>query len=452
MLRLKSFWQAYVSDLRGAFIIGFAMVIPVVVGMAGLSVDVAAAYMVKKRLSHALDAAALAAAASSSNSADINAAIQQFMKLNYPPQELGAPYSITVKIDGSDITVSGQAKTNTYFARVLGVNQMQVAAQSTVTREIIGLEVAMVLDVTGSMSTNNNISALRTAATNFTNILFNNAAYQDSVKIGLVPFSSSVSVGPYGLGKLPLASDERKAGTANYDTAFVNNGSNLKFDQTSSTQWWGCILERPSPQDTQNAGTNWKWDMYKFNVSGAADKDVRNTSLPAGYGNYGCNKSYILPLTSDKAKILSRVGQFVADGNTLSNVGMVWGYRVLSPEAPFREGVSWTNKEWRKVAILMTDGDNNNGEIYNAYGPYNTLKVTDTMLDQKLLQTCTNMKKDGITIYTVTFTSAINNTTKNYFRNCASSADKYIDAPSQKDLISAFEQISRELSNIHISN
>ena len=428
------------------------MAIPVVFGMAGMSIDVANAYMVKQRLSHAVDAAALAAAASATNTAGINARVQQFFLLNYPPDKIGAPYNVNVTIDGTNIKVSATANYITYFARVLGVDEIQVDESATVTREIIGLEVAMVLDVTGSMATNNNIATLRTAASNFTNILFNNAAYADSVKIGLVPFSASVSVGPYGLGFIPSSTDPRKASTTKYGngTAFVNNPSNYKFDQTSSSQWWGCILERASPQDTQNppAGNTWKWDMFRYNTSGAKDSRIRGQSAAV---NTTCNTNYILPLTSSKSTILNRISKFVADGNTLSNVGMVWGYRVLSPEAPFQEGVAWGVPEWRKIAILMTDGDNNNGEIYNAYGPYNTLKVTDDMLDSKLATTCQNMKNSGITIYTVTFTSAINNATKQFFKNCASSPDKWYDAPTQASLTSAFEQIARELSNIHLT-
>ncbi len=131
---------------------------------------------------------------------------------------------------------------------------------------------------------------------------------------------------------------------------------------------------------------------------------------------------------------------------------MVWGYRLLSPEAPFREGAPWTDLTVKKVAILMTDGNNNIGGSYSAYGDWSTLKLTDHDLDIKLAATCQNMKNDGITIYTITFTSGIDEPTKGYFRNCASSVDKYYDAPSQSNLLEAFEQIARELSNIHIKS
>lgn len=451
MIDMKHLLQKLITYLRletGALALAFAMAIPVVVGMAGLSIDVSSAYLVKQRLSHAVDAAALAAAASASSEADLNAKVQEFFLINYPPDKIGAPYNVHVSISGSNIKVSATANYITAFARVLGIEEIEVSESATVTREIIGLEVALVLDVTGSMSTNNNIESLRKAATNFTNILFANAAYNDTVKIGLVPFSAAVNVGPYGLGFLPSSTNYAKPSTTPYDTAFVNNPSNLKFDQSSSSAWWGCVLERSSPQDTQNSGTNWKWEMYRYHTNGAKDSRYRGQSAAV---NTSCNKNYVLPLTTAKATVLNRISRLTPDGNTLSNVGMAWGYRILSPEAPFREGEPWNDPKWRKVAILMTDGDNNNGEIYNAYGPYNTLKVTDTMLDSKLTATCNNMKNSGITVYTVTFTSGINQATKNIFKNCASAPDKWYDAPSQQKLIDVFEQISRELSNIHLS-
>ena len=414
---------------HGALSVAFALAIPVVVGSAGFAVDLSMAHMVKQRLSHAIDAAALAAASSAGggSASAITAKVAQFFYQNYPLDKIGATYDLTVVVSGDDITVSAKSKYDTSFAKFLGIDELIVSAKTTVTREILGLEVALVPDVTGSMSTNNNIGALKTASTNFLDILCTNSTCSSLIKIGIVPFANTVNVGPYGLGKNPSGST--------YDTAFVNNPSGKSFNQSSSTQWWGCILERATPQDTQNSGTNWKWNMY---------------SNPSGGINSGCNKSYLLPLTNVYGTIKSKITSLYASGNTLSNVGMVWGYRVLSPEAPFREAAPWTDQTVKKVAILMTDGDNNIGGSYSAYGNWSTLKLTDSNLDQKLATTCQNMKDSGITVYTVTFTSGINNATKDFFRNCASATDKYYDAPSQTDLKEAFEQIARELSNIHI--
>ena len=432
----------YLKSISGVTAVAFAMAIPVVIGTAGMAIDVSNAYLIKQRLSHAVDAAALAAAASANSTADINATVQEFFELNYPSDRIGAPYNVQVTVNGSDIRVSATANYVTYFARVLALDEIVITEDTNVTREIIGLEVAMVLDVTGSMATNNNIATLRTAATNFTNIMFDNAAYPDSVKIGIVPFANAVNVGPYGLGKLPSG--------ATYDTAFVNNPSKLTFNQSQSSAWWGCVLDNhTTPKDTQNTDSTWRWDMYRYTNAGAKDSKIRKDTVAP---NTSCNKSYILPLTTNRTQILTKINGLQASGNTLSNLGMVWGYRLLSPEFPFREGVAWSNTEWRKIAILMTDGDNVINNVYSGYGTWmNNQTLTDEVLNQRLAQTCTNMKNDGITIYTVTFTSGIDQNTKNYFRDCASDVTKWIDAPTQADLVAAFEQISRELSNIHIT-
>lgn len=428
LVRLSQKACQYWSETKAATAVAFALVIPVVVSSAAFAVDLTSAYMVKERLSHALDAAALAAAASANTGTDINAKVQTFMNMNYPSSKIGATYGLTVTQSGDDIRVTASADYQTAFGRMFGIEVITVTESSTVTRELLGLEVAMVLDVTGSMSTNNNIGTLKTAATNFLNILCRGTTCPSLVKIGIVPFAPAVNVGPYGLGKKPDGSA--------YDTAFVNNPSNRTFGQSSNSNWWGCVLERAYPQDTQNGESSWRWDMY-WDTS----KSNKNT---------GCNKSYILPLTNTKTDIQNKITSLTASGNTLSNLGMAWGYRVLSPEFPFREGAAWTDETVKKVAILMTDGDNNIGNAYSGYGAWTVLRLTDNDLDQRLTETCNNMKADDIVIYTIVFTSGISEATKTRFRNCATDTSKYYYAPTQSGLISTFEQISRELANIHI--
>lgn len=427
----KSNVRNYLKSHNGATAIAFALVIPVVITAASIAIDMSSAYMVKQRLTHALDAAALAAAASANSSSELQTKVNMFMAKNFPPAKIGAAYDIRVTQNGDDVSVSAKADYETTLGKIIGIDVISVNADTTVTREILGLEVALVLDVTGSMTTNNNIQALRDAGTVFVNTLCKGSTCSDMVKIGIVPFANTVNVGPYGLGLNP-------SGTA-YDTAFVNNPNNYTFNQSgsSTTRWWGCILERTNPQDTQNGNSTWKWNMY-WDTS----QSQRNT---------GCNKSYILPLTSGKATILSKISGLAASGNTLSNVGLVWGYRMLSPEAPLREGKPWSDVTNKKVAILMTDGDNNIGNAYSAYGAWSVLRLTDDDLDARLTATCNNMKNDGITIYTIIFTSGISTATKNRFKACATDPAKYYYAPSQANLKTSFEQIARELANIHIT-
>lgn len=442
--KMKAMWNKYVDvglrafrryarETSGATLMAFALSLPVVVGAMGMSVDLARTYLAKERLSHALDNAALAGAGSPNLSEDeLEQRVNNYFNKNYLSKEIGKPSPLEVEYDGSVLRVSGNVSIDATFMRVLGVTDVVVGAHASVQREVRGIEVVLVLDVTGSMSSNNNIGTLRTAAKNFVDIMCPGNACSNRVKIGLVPFATSVNVGPYGLGKTPSG--------GNYDTAFVNNPNKLTFNQSKTKEWWGCVLERPYPQDTQDAPDNtWRWDMYRY-VSIYGDASTPNNN---------CNKAYILPLTDNKDTLKTRINALQASGNTLSNVGMVWGYRVLSPEFPFREGSDFDDVNIRKVILLMTDGDNNIGS-YSAYGQQSSNHMSNEDLNKRLEKTCDNMKDEHIIVYTITFTSGIDAHTKGYFRDCATDENKYFDAPTQAGLVDAFKRIAAELSNLYI--
>lgn len=211
----------YAQETSGATLMAFALAVPVVVGAMGMSVDLARTYMAKERLTHALDAAALAGAGSASmSSAEITERVNAYFNKNFPSTTGAQPTNLNVQYDGDTLRISAGVMVDTTFLQVLGISEVAVDSHSVVQREVRGIEVAMVLDVTGSMSTNNNIATLRTAAGNFVDIMCPGTTCSNMVKIGLVPFATTVNVGPYGLGKTP--------GGATYDTAFVNNPRDRK--------------------------------------------------------------------------------------------------------------------------------------------------------------------------------------------------------------------------------
>lgn len=503
--------MAYIRQTHGAIAVMFALMIPVMVGAAGMALDFSMAYLVQQRLNQAIDAAAIAAAASATDPDEIEARVQDFFDANYPPEKLGITFDPVVTVDGDHVYVSGNAYYETIFLRILGVDQLDVDADTTVKREVRGLEVALVMDNTGSMASNNNIDALITAAKSFVNIIFDRTSDASYIRVGLVPYSNTVRVGRYGLGLKPDGS--------NYDgDAFVTLPDDMSYttDRTSD-EWYGCVVEHNSngytsaatylpnskgqlwldtsgnpdghgwdPRDGDNDPYDYDvldeyegpWDVYSYGRIIRRDQecdsyggyDNNRCSSCTGYSgrcttdycfcwqsdsrggtNQGCPHATIMPLSSDREALTSHLDTMRPEGNTLGNIGMAWGYRLLSPEAPFEEGSNWGNKYWRKAVVMMTDGDNTMNGTYSSYWttPHNNINVTD--LNERFEETCEAMKDQGIIIYTVTFTSNINENTKGYYRRCASSEDQYYDAPTQEELIEVFETISRELSNLHIT-
>ncbi len=465
----------------GVVAVAFGIMIPAVIGAVGLSVDMSQAYLVRARLSSALDAAALAAAASGADDeAVIQDRVDAFMEANYPENRIGTTVSTEVSLNGNELTVTATARLDTSFMRIFGYNEIDVDAQTIVQREVRGLEVVMVLDNTGSMNTNNNIGTLRAATANFVEILFESVSDPELVRVGLVPYASSVNVGPYGLG---IDLDDNDYGDGNVfveapdDDEYSNYSSNLnqftgnnygideddlEYDPSLKGQWHGCVLAETSPLDTEDH--NGPWEMYRHDYNG--NNFYRNTNyyssnsiydstyaevFNAFYGpNRFCPVQPIVPLSSDEDFLLSSAANMTASGATLGNFGMAWGYRVISPQAPFTEGADYEDDQWDKVALVMTDGVNTMSNVYSAYGLSNEHNIDAGDLDDRFTDTCDNMKEEGILIYAVTFDDGVDEDTKSLYRDCATIPTNYHDAPTQDRLEEVFEQIARELSNLYI--
>jgi Flp pilus assembly protein TadG len=167
------------------------------IGCIGASVDVSRAYMVKARLSQAVDAAAIAGGrvmAAPSRDADV----QMFFAANFPAGYLGVtPAAPTIAVDGpqTSITVGSSADVPMAFLGAFGFSTMTVHASATATIARSNLEIAMVLDNTMSMLSNSKLENLRTAATNFINTVFAGQAVSPYVNLGIVPFVTSVNIG-----------------------------------------------------------------------------------------------------------------------------------------------------------------------------------------------------------------------------------------------------------------
>ena len=192
--------------------------------------------------------------------------------------------------------------------------------------------------------------------------------------------------------------------------------------------------------------------------------------------NLGCPTA-ITPLTNVKSTLTTAINAMTAwsRGGTLGDVGMAWGYRVISPESPFPEGQPWGTPKLTKAVIMMTDGVNqvykltstagpnkvNNAvnSDYTAYGRLDqlglvgssTITGAQTIIDNRLAALCTAMKAKGVVIYTIIFTGSQDAATKAMYAACATDSSKFFNAPTQTDLKNAFSAIAVQLSNLRVT-
>jgi Flp pilus assembly protein TadG len=227
----------------------FALAIIPFVVIAGLAVDFGRALHVRARLEHALDAAGLAVGAAQGLTQDEAQALgEDFFAANYPESALGAPYELTVTQGEESVVVSARAKVETTLLAIIGKDEIDVGREVEIERDGQDLELVMVLDNTGSMS-GSKIDSLRDAADSAAEILFDNAAgREDGLKIGLVPFSSTVNVGTSherawwmdADGESPLHS---------YPLYFNKKVNRWDLFDALREPWAGCVEARPEPYD-----------------------------------------------------------------------------------------------------------------------------------------------------------------------------------------------------------
>ena len=84
------------------------------------------------------------------------------------------------------LTVAEQVPVSPVFFDALSVDGQDLLDPGILRKK---LELALALDNTGSMASNNNIQALKNATESFINILFDRTSRPELIRIGMVPYS-----------------------------------------------------------------------------------------------------------------------------------------------------------------------------------------------------------------------------------------------------------------------
>lgn len=148
---------------------------------------------------------------------------------------------------------------------------------------------------------------------------------------------------------------------------------------------------------------------------------------------------------------------FVPNGGTYHDIGMIWGTRFLSPTGPFASDTSaWPNRNPpNRHIIFMTDGDMQPSTTsYSAYG-IETLdrrvangdtSTLTTRHNNRFLAICNAAKARNITVWVVAFSQTM--TTQ--LQSCASPGRAYYAADTTQ-LRQAFQQIASQIAELRIS-
>ncbi len=447
MKRLKSIGRAIAESKSGNVALVFALVMPVMVTASLGVVDVSRATSARARLQDALDASALIAARSgAATDADLQTQGSKALAANIVNMKDATLVASSFKNDTDGITIlaSASADVDTTILGLFSANKLAVSAASKIVRASNDVEVALVLDTSGSMA-GSKIADLKTAASDLVDIVVQTAQTPYYSKVAIVSYATGVNVGSY-------ANSVR--GTPTTGTCTHPGCQNFKFSNP-----WG-------QQDTYAINTC----VSERSGGSAYTDDPPSTSLLGP--NYAspsnpCSTSPILPLTSNKTTLKTAISDLVAGGSTAGQVGVAWGWYLLAPNFGYLWPTSSTPAAYKKTklikaVVLMTDGEYNSvyckgviaqdaatgsGSSYdhincnapngNAYGQAKTL--------------CTNMKKAGVIVYTVGLNVINTANAKDLISSCASDASHVYYPADGTALKDAFKSIAQSISDLRIA-
>jgi len=397
----------YAKDTGGNFAIMMGILLFAFVGALACSIDLTNSFKTKSRLQDVTDIIALQAAKDKTldTPAKLLESAEAYIANHYPDGSGDRIVIESITRTGDTVNVEARNNIDAYFAQIFGYDTLDVAVYSSATISDRLLEVALVLDTTGSMGADGKLEALQTSANNLIDTLDLNT--NKNIKMSVVPFAHYVSVG-----------------------ADKQSENWIELTPPSGVAWNGCVGSRPSP-----------WNERV---------EYGNAPFPGLVGlpvapQESCGGD-IQPLTNNASSIKSTINNMEAEGWTYIPSGLAWGWRTLDARAPFTEASANTRGNTDKILILMTDGKNtrsNSGLKHDVANGVNANVVTRKM--------CRNINDEEISVYTIAF-DLDDQPTLNMLRNCATNNDNYFDASNAAELDDAFESIADSLSELRLTN
>lgn len=339
---------AFREDESGSLIIFGLFCFCMMLVLAGVAIDLMRFEERRTVLQNTIDRASLAAADLQQTLDPKEVVKDYFVKAGLTPPA-DSDIIVTQNAIGTSrkVEVKVAEQMPTWFMKTVGIETLSTPAASTAEESIGQIEISLVLDVSGSMNSNNRLTNLKPAAKAFVDQIFDSAD-AGKVSISVIPYATQVTMTDYFASYFNMTNEhnfsnciEFEDGLGDFDTTAMSFGN--------------------APGDR----------LYQRN--GHFDPFYR--SSPLNLTNCPSDVSRgILPFSGDRDQIKAYIDNLWAGGNTSIDVGMKWGVALLDPSF---EGVvdgmiadgqlpssfsdrpyAWNDTDALKVIVLMTDGAN----------------------------------------------------------------------------------------------
>lgn len=443
-MKLRNHLARFADDASGTVAILFGLCLIVLLCCGALALDSSRTYNVQTKVQAALDAAALAAAkkldedgASNQDVIDVAKAFFDTYRPSISMDGLSlSSFEVIPDKPNATVVTKIRASMPSIMADVSGLSKgIEFEASSRATYRSMKFEVALVLDITGSMcdtppsslssgcASGAKLDALKTAAKNMIDALYAANPNPGSVRVSLVPYSAAVNAGSYA--------------------SAASNGASTDH----------CVVEREGINAYTNEGPE---------VGAAA------TSSASLQPFYFCPTAEVVPLTDlssplQRLVFKSKIDAMRGKGGTAGHIGTAWGWYTLSPEWnslwPGSSAKSYDSRNVLKAVVLMTDGIfnvsyKNGGETYAWPDPSSQDAGNPGTSGYQALKLCDGIRNPAdaarsMQLYTVAFQAP--SASETLLRTC-SGTENFFSADNAGELNDAFKAIVEKLTSLRITS
>lgn len=335
---------------RGSMTIFGLMIMILMLIAGGIAVDTMRYEANRTKLQNTLDRAVLAAAALDQTLDPKLVVTDYFAKAGLQN------YTLDIDVDqdaiGSyrKVTAEASIDVNSLFLHMVGINSITAPATGSAEERILNVEIALVLDISGSMGSwsptggKSKMALMKEAATDFVNTVLVDEQ-KHLVSLSVIPYNGKVNAGSFINAHFNLSNEHNYSNCVNFSEAM--------FSQTVVDPL--IPLPRMGHFDKDNSGSN-------------------PSSRWCPTSEYGA----IVPWSNNRTTINTAINGLNADGWTAIDVGMKWASILIDPSTqanlasmavadPSRvdptfagRPTAYDERDTIKVVIVMTDGDNTN--------------------------------------------------------------------------------------------
>lgn len=192
--------------------------------------------------------------------------------------------------------------------------------------------------------------------------------------------------------------------------------------------WGGCIMDRNQDYDIQNTAPT--ATANKFPATNPSN----------------CLDTTVKPLSYDWASLTTKINNMSPNSSTNQALGVVHGWQTLTNSAPYSPGSLPANTS--RYIILLSDGLNTQDRWWGNGSTEGTTE--DGYIDEREKKTCDAAKADGIIIYTI-FLNVGGGGSSAPLSYCATDASKYFVLTTTSAVVTTFNQIAQQITNVRVS-